>query len=172
MRITRTRTLPGIEEPPARVRRVRTTPVEEVAPLRVRRVRVVPIDPLPAPSMVVNIPTKSLKEKRKAWEDSFNVHPKTIFVVDWEKPLAALFQVYMMASYLYYERDFSVLTDSDYDRICVLLGENYDKFEHQHKHLVSKSDFSATTGYAIRYPMVVKMAADYMQQHHHERRSA
>ena len=91
------------------------------------------------------------------------------FLIDWRRPLSWKFSIYMVTSFLYYQRSKSVITDSDFDRLCVELYENYDDFEHQHKHLVDRGQLRAGTGYDIAYPMMVRNAAEHMLSHYAER---
>lgn len=70
------------------------------------------------------------------------------------------FVQYLMSSYLYYDCDSQVLTDPQYDQLCRELLAGWEQFDHQHKHLVTKEDLAAGTGYAIRkYPLILKSAA-------------
>jgi len=55
---------------------------------------------------------------------------------------------YLMSSYLYYKEDKQVLTD------------NWDSIEHMHKHLITKGDLTAGTGYAIKYTNMIIGAAN------------
>lgn len=72
-----------------------------------------------------------------------------------------LLQVYLMSSFLYYENNDSPISDDMFDRICVELLKVWDDFDHMHKHLVTKADLEAGTGYAITvYPLMVKLAAE------------
>lgn len=66
---------------------------------------------------------------------------------------------YLMSSYLYYKEDRQVLTDEDFDRLAKRLLDNWDKVEHMHKHLISKEDLQAGTGYAIQYTQRIINAA-------------
>ena len=66
---------------------------------------------------------------------------------------------YLMSSYLYYKEDRQVLTDEDFDRLAKRLLDNWDKVEHMHKHLISKEDLQAGTGYAIKYSQRIINAA-------------
>tara|TARA_A100001391_G_scaffold71780_2_gene45776 strand:+ start:54 stop:314 length:261 start_codon:yes stop_codon:yes gene_type:complete len=66
---------------------------------------------------------------------------------------------YLMSSYLYYKEDRQVLTDEDFDRIAKRLLDNWDSVEHMHKHLISKEDLQAGTGYAIQYTQRIINAA-------------
>lgn len=74
--------------------------------------------------------------------------------------LPQMFSHYMMASYLYYNENISPVSDSVFDLWCKHLLNNWDNFEHIHKHHVSKEDMAAGTGFAIKeYPNIVKHAA-------------
>jgi NAD-dependent DNA ligase len=64
-----------------------------------------------------------------------------------------------MSSYLYYKEDRQVLTDEDFDRLAKRLLDNWDSVEHMHKHLISKEDLQAGTGYAIQYTQRIINAA-------------
>ena len=66
---------------------------------------------------------------------------------------------YLMSSYLYYKEDRQVLTDEDFDKLAKRLLDNWDKVEHMHKHLISKEDLQAGTGYAIQYTQRIINAA-------------
>ncbi len=66
---------------------------------------------------------------------------------------------YLMSSYLYYKEDRQVLTDEDFDRLAKRLLDNWDNVEHMHKHLISKEDLQAGTGYAIQYTQRIINAA-------------
>jgi len=66
---------------------------------------------------------------------------------------------YLMSSYLYYKEDRQVLTDEDFDRLAKRLLDNWDKVEHMHKHLITKEDLQAGTGYAIQYTQRIINAA-------------
>ncbi len=94
---------------------------------------------------------------------------RTVYVIDWNWNWSQKFQLYLMCSYLYYEMNRSVITDSDYDRLCIDLLAGFDDAYHPQKDLVTKDDFMATTGYAIKYPLMVKMAAGMLLERHIER---
>ena len=65
---------------------------------------------------------------------------------------------YLMSSYLYYQCDKQVLNDDEYTLAKRLLDE-WDSIEHMHKHLITKDDLTAGTGYAIKYTNMIKNAA-------------
>jgi len=67
---------------------------------------------------------------------------------------------YLMTSYLYYEKDESIVSDGDYDWICSQLDERWDEISHWHKSFIDRDGLSAGSGYAIKnYPTRVKGAA-------------
>jgi hypothetical protein len=66
---------------------------------------------------------------------------------------------YLLSSYLYYVEGRSILTDSEFDALCKELLERWDEVTHRHKHLTSREDLEAGTGYAIQYPSIVIGAA-------------
>lgn len=74
-----------------------------------------------------------------------------------------MLQAYLMASYAYYICFRSVMRDEEFDRLCKLLLESWDSFEHQHKHLVAPEDLKAGTAFKLRrqdYPLMVVCAAE------------
>lgn len=71
---------------------------------------------------------------------------------------------YLMLSYLYYIEDVSIWLDTEYDKLCKRILEQYDNLEHRHKHLVDKGSLRAGTAYQLKiedYPQVVIGAARY-----------
>lgn len=69
---------------------------------------------------------------------------------------------YLMASFLYYHHDLSILTDSQFDRICVRLLSRWRVITHRHKHLIDKESLAAGTGYDIRVerlPLICQSSA-------------
>ena len=79
----------------------------------------------------------------------------------------------MMASYLYYKLDISLLSDTEYDQLAYILLRDYDLFEHQHKYLVTKDMLKAGTAYSIyKYPLMVMGACEtYLKDNHDHRRT-
>ena len=68
---------------------------------------------------------------------------------------------YMMCSYLYYQKDESVISDELFDQICKKILDNWKDIKHPHKRRIKKSDLEAGTGYAIKkYPSIVMSSAD------------
>ena len=67
---------------------------------------------------------------------------------------------YLMSSYLYYKEDKQVLTDDEYDALCKRLLSEWDNVQHMHKHLITKGDLTAGTGYAIKYTNMIIGAAN------------
>lgn len=68
---------------------------------------------------------------------------------------------YLMASYGYYVRDESLMSDADFDRVCHMLNDQWDEIEHVHKAIVDRAALSAGTCMLGReeYPTMVKGAA-------------
>lgn len=73
-----------------------------------------------------------------------------------------LIPYYLMASYLYYHRDVSMLSDDRYDRLCKELDAEWDSLTHDHKQYIDRSLLAAGTGYALPvdlYPLRIIYAA-------------
>lgn len=69
---------------------------------------------------------------------------------------------FLMASYLYYHHEQSLMADTEFDALCDRMRAAWDRLEHRHKWLIQPEDLAAGTGYAIReaaYPTIVKTAA-------------
>ena len=77
----------------------------------------------------------------------------------YDKNSNMLVPYYLMYSYLYYEKDISLVPDTEYDIICKRLYNEWNEVEHLHKHLVEKETLLAGTGYSLKYPEMVKGAA-------------
>lgn len=75
---------------------------------------------------------------------------------------------YLMACYRYYELDAPFITDKLFDDMSKELLAKWDSIEHRHKDLISLDDLRAGTGYAIKYPTIVKHAANHMVWSHEQ----
>tara|TARA_Y100000114_G_scaffold133976_1_gene133770 strand:+ start:129 stop:347 length:219 start_codon:yes stop_codon:yes gene_type:complete len=64
-----------------------------------------------------------------------------------------------MFSYLYYEKNISLIEDGEFDDMCKTLLEKLDSLTHMHKHLVKKESLTAGTGYDIKYTNLIKDSA-------------
>jgi len=70
-----------------------------------------------------------------------------------------LVPIYLMSSYLYYECDKNVLTDSQFDYLCKKILDNWDSIDHMHKHLLDKETLKAGSGYGIEYTNLIMSAS-------------
>ena len=70
-----------------------------------------------------------------------------------------LIKYYFTLSYLYYEKDTSVVSDDYYDRLCKRLYEEWDSFEHPYKEKVERETLLAGTGFGLEYSERMKGAA-------------
>ncbi len=59
------------------------------------------------------------------------------------------FVKYLLASYLYYEEDFSAMSDSAFDLICLELSEEHKSVTHWARNLIDKEALLAGTGYYL-----------------------
>jgi hypothetical protein len=72
-----------------------------------------------------------------------------------------LVSFFLMASYLYYRCEVSVMEDGEFDKICVRLDAEWNYIKHPHKRLIDRNGLSATTGYYIKkYPNSLAGAAE------------
>lgn len=156
-----------------RVRRVRTPQQEDAKPvIKARITRVRPQQSSPEPTNRVRR-TRARPAPVLEWGSPIYGalrQPVTPYIIDWSWSWQKKFQLYLMTSYMYYEMHRSVISDHDYDKLCKQLLAGFDDNEHQHKHLITKDDLEATTGYAIKqYPGVVIGAAQFLAMNHVER---
>ena len=66
---------------------------------------------------------------------------------------------YLMHSYLYYEMNEPIISDTEYDELCRELKEKWDSVEHFHKHLIDVQSLGAGTGYQLKYNKRIENAA-------------
>ena len=72
---------------------------------------------------------------------------------------------YLIYCYLYYKKNISLISDSEFDNICKDLLENWDNINHMHKHLISRESLEAGTGYDIEYTsMIISSANSLLNQ--------
>ena len=70
-------------------------------------------------------------------------------------------KLYLMHSYLYYEKDVSIIADEDYDKICKDLLDNFDEAsKYDADKVLEKEALSAGTGYHLTYSDVIVSAAN------------
>ncbi len=82
----------------------------------------------------------------------------------WEQNENMLIPYYLMFSYLYYEKNISLIDDAEFDEMCKTLLEKLDGLTHMHKHLVKKENLTAGTGYDIKYTNMIKDSAMELQR--------
>lgn len=63
--------------------------------------------------------------------------------------LKLMYGEYLEHSLRYYEFDAPVISDHEFDHICLLLAAGWNLFEHKYKHLTTKDDLWAGTGMQI-----------------------
>jgi len=66
---------------------------------------------------------------------------------------------YFMSCYLYYSLDLNVFTDHEFNYICKRILADYDIVEHANKKHLDKGELSASTGYTLKYSLLMKHAA-------------
>ena len=87
----------------------------------------------------------------ETWTMTFPFERKRNLLVPW----------YLMASYAYYIRDTSIMSDGEYDSLCARLDRQWDCVEHRHKNLIDRDWLLAGTCFLRReqYPTITKSAA-------------
>jgi len=68
----------------------------------------------------------------------------------------------LSASYLYYVRDASLLSDGLFDRLMRAMQNSWPLISHPHKYLITESDLEAGSLHQLRpedYPSIVKSSA-------------
>ena len=74
--------------------------------------------------------------------------------------VSKLVKYYLCSCYLYYEKDLNIFTDSEFDYICKRLYKDFSKINHMHKKLIDKDSLKASTGYQIKYPLIIETVAN------------
>lgn len=70
---------------------------------------------------------------------------------------------WLIASYLYYMHDISIISDALFDHMSRDMLNQWDTITHDHKHLISEDDLQAGSGFAIpKYPDRVRYAAKHL----------
>ena len=72
---------------------------------------------------------------------------------------------WMIASYLYYIHDISLLSDGLYDEMARDMLDRWDTLEHQHKHLITPEDLKMGSLFRLKaedYPGMTKGAAAHL----------
>ena len=77
----------------------------------------------------------------------------------WETNPNMLIPYYLKFSYLYYEKNISLIDDAEFDGMCKTLLDKLDTLTHMHKHLIKKESLTAGTGYDIKYTNLIKDSA-------------
>lgn len=73
----------------------------------------------------------------------------------------------LIASYCYYQRDTSILSDEAFDKLCKKTLDNYSGLVHNHKHLVTEDSLRAGTLFNLKhndYPLIVQCVAGQMME--------
>jgi NAD-dependent DNA ligase len=73
----------------------------------------------------------------------------------------------LMASYCYYCRYESIISDSVYDKMMKYFLDNYEKITHRHKHFFDKNMLEAGTAFNIKredYPLITRVAAEKLME--------
>lgn len=66
---------------------------------------------------------------------------------------------YLIHSYLYYDKNVNIISDEEFDRLCVEMLEGYDGLVSKYKPLVSLGDLRCGTGFNCKYPDEIKLEA-------------
>ena len=72
-----------------------------------------------------------------------------------------LVPIYLMSSYLYYEKNLNILSDVDFDAVCLRLVQEWDDIEHVHKDLLDLDSLQAGPGYDVDYTQMIEMSATH-----------
>ena len=68
--------------------------------------------------------------------------------------------LFMIHSYIYYVLGTAVISDLEWDNLCLYLSENIDKSNHMHKRFITGDSLNSGSGFGItKYPTIVKVCA-------------
>jgi hypothetical protein len=62
-----------------------------------------------------------------------------------------LIKNYLIHCYLYYEKNESIISDTDFDKMCSRLLANWNNYQSAYKKYISKNDLAAGTGFTLFY---------------------
>lgn len=119
----------------------------------------------PAGKLTFKTQTKVLKPQAAPEKPKSVSNLDALAKEDIDRSINCLVPWYLMASYLYYHRDTSLLSDAFYDRICFELDTNFTQIKHWHKPFVDRKQLKSGTGYSIRFdkmPVRIIIAANTM----------
>lgn len=71
---------------------------------------------------------------------------------------------YIISSYLYYQKDISIIADSSFDYICKRLLSEWDNITHIHKKFIDKQSLSAGSGFDLEYPKMAISSSLYIAE--------
>jgi len=80
---------------------------------------------------------------------------------------ATAISFWLSASYAYYCRYESLLSDEVFDKMSKYILEKYDEIEHHHKHLVTEDGLKAGSGYYLKendYPLIVRVSTEKLME--------
>ena len=96
-----------------------------------------------------------IKKNQRTWTPN-NIDDQLVMLV--ENDAVSPVAWWLMACYLYYQRDVSILKDETFDWLGNWIKDNWETIKHPTKRLIRKS--ATFTGYYIKsYPTRVKVAA-------------
>ena len=65
-----------------------------------------------------------------------------------------------MASYLYYQRDQAFISDGDFDSLCKLLADNWERIPPEYQTQLGSADQIRTSGFHCKYSNMCIAAAE------------
>lgn len=89
----------------------------------------------------------------EAARESFKINPNS--TISW----------WIAASYQYYHRHESLLSDECYDKMAKYIQKNFHSMNHPHLHLISKENLEAGSLYNLKaseYPEIVKNSSEML----------
>jgi len=69
---------------------------------------------------------------------------------------------YFISSYCYYELDYSLMSDGEYDDLCKELYLFYDILTHPHAEFLDQELLKCGSGFGLRYPQRAISAAEHL----------
>ena len=115
----------------------------------------------PPPDPIAHVP------ERRVTAVQANLDQECLWVMG-QSPHAAI-PWFLMASYLYYHHDVSLISDGLYDDMAKAILEAWDELDHRHKHLLSEDALKAGSLYSLRvedYPGMTKGGARHLIKTH------
>ena len=75
-----------------------------------------------------------------------------------------LVPLFLIASYTYYHRSYSIMSDDSFDYLVSRLRNEWNEITHPHKALIKEENLQTDSGYNIEYPIDIIQEAEHLMK--------